>query len=149
VVSDDLRVRMMKPRQPEIGVWKKNMSRKCRPEWRLTSSFLMEKYARERRESVFNRLGGYKRRRSSEHGYRYSMPFGSQHRLAQLAKRPDQSHELAHQGYPTRSRYPARIGYTTRGQNTRDIHDKRDRSSVLLENGRAIADPSMRSTQGM
>jgi hypothetical protein len=63
VVSDDLRVRMMKPRQPEVGVWKRNIWRKNRPEWRPTSSFLMEKYTRERHRSMFSRLGGCKRRR--------------------------------------------------------------------------------------
>jgi hypothetical protein len=63
VVSDDLRVRMMKLRQPEVGVWKRNIWRKNRPEWRLTSSFLMEKYTRERHRSMFGRLGGCKWRR--------------------------------------------------------------------------------------
>jgi hypothetical protein len=72
VVSGDLRVRMMKPRHPEVRVWKKNVWRKCWPEWRPTSSFLIEKYTREHRESVFNHLGGYKWRRSLEHGHRYS-----------------------------------------------------------------------------
>jgi hypothetical protein len=43
VVSGDLRVRMMKPRQPEVGVWKRNVWRKHQPEWRSISSFLMEK----------------------------------------------------------------------------------------------------------
>jgi hypothetical protein len=57
MVSDDLRNRMMKPWQPEVGVWKKNIWRKCWPEWRPTCSFLMEKYTQERCESVFHRLG--------------------------------------------------------------------------------------------
>jgi hypothetical protein len=58
LVSDDLRTRMVKPRSPEPGVWKKNERRKAWPEWKSTSSFLMEKYATARRQSVFNRLGG-------------------------------------------------------------------------------------------
>jgi hypothetical protein len=73
VVSDDLRVRMLKRgRSLEENVWRKHRS-----EWRPTSNFLMEKYSRECHESVFNRLEGYKRRRSSEHEYGYSASPGS------------------------------------------------------------------------
>jgi hypothetical protein len=81
VMSDELRNRMIKPRQPEIGVWKENTWRKRRPEWRPTSSFLIEKYTREHWESVFSWLGGYKQRGSPEHGGRYGGPlFRPQHR---------------------------------------------------------------------
>jgi hypothetical protein len=59
LVSDQLRLRMMKPNNPEAGVWKKNVQSKSRKEWRPTSKFLMEKYARQRQGSVFDRLGGY------------------------------------------------------------------------------------------
>jgi hypothetical protein len=38
--------------------------RKKHPEWKPTSSFLMEKYVRNQWESVFSRLGGYKCERS-------------------------------------------------------------------------------------
>jgi hypothetical protein len=50
-----------------VGVWKENLLWKPRSMWRPTSSFLMEKYTRKRWGSVFNRLGGYKRRRSPDH----------------------------------------------------------------------------------
>jgi hypothetical protein len=63
VVSDE-RARMMKPRNPEVGVWKRNMPKKSRLVWKPTSNFFMEKYVRRQRESVFNRLDGYKRERS-------------------------------------------------------------------------------------
>jgi hypothetical protein len=59
-VSDQLKLRMMKPKNPEAGVWKENVEKKVRREWRPTSSFLMEKYARQRQRSVFDWLGGYK-----------------------------------------------------------------------------------------
>jgi hypothetical protein len=62
IVSDELRNRMIKSRQPKVGVWKENTWMKRRPEWRPASSFLIEKYTRERRGSVFHWLGGYKRR---------------------------------------------------------------------------------------
>jgi hypothetical protein len=90
VVSDDLRIRMMKPRHPEVGVWKKNTWRKHRPEWRPTSTFLMEKYARERRESVFSRLGGYKWMRSPGHEYRRDFPLESLHRVTHATRHPGQ-----------------------------------------------------------
>jgi hypothetical protein len=64
VVSDELRAQMMKPRNPEVGMWKRNMPRKSRPRWEPTSSFLMEKYVRRQWESVFNSLDDYKRERS-------------------------------------------------------------------------------------
>jgi hypothetical protein len=64
LVSNQLKLRMMKPKNPEAGVWKENVQKKARREWQPTSSFLMEKYARQRQRSVFDRLGGYKRKRS-------------------------------------------------------------------------------------
>jgi hypothetical protein len=64
IVCNDLRVGMIKPRNPKVRVWKRNMQRKKHQEWKPTSSFLMEKYVRNRWESVFSRVGGYKRERS-------------------------------------------------------------------------------------
>jgi hypothetical protein len=46
VVSDDLRQGMMRSRNLEVGVWKENVPRKSYTKWKLTSSFLMEKYMR-------------------------------------------------------------------------------------------------------
>jgi hypothetical protein len=64
VVFDELSVRMMKPRNPEVGMWKRNMPRRSHQRWKPTSGFLMEKYVTRQQESVFSRLGGYKRERS-------------------------------------------------------------------------------------
>jgi hypothetical protein len=50
-------------------VWKKNVQKKKHLEWRPTSSFLMEKYMRNRQESVLRRLGGYKHERSPAYNY--------------------------------------------------------------------------------
>jgi hypothetical protein len=50
-------------------VWKKNVQKKKLLEWRPTSSFLMEKYMRNRQESVLRRLGGYKHERSPAYNY--------------------------------------------------------------------------------
>jgi hypothetical protein len=60
LVSDELNTQLVKPRNPEPRVWKKNERRKTRPEWRLTSSFLIDKYTRGRCESVFSRFRGQK-----------------------------------------------------------------------------------------
>jgi hypothetical protein len=64
VVSDELKIRITKTRNPDTGVWKENTLRKSYKRWKPTSGFLMEKYARERQDGVFDRLGGYKRGRS-------------------------------------------------------------------------------------
>jgi hypothetical protein len=58
LVFDDLRIRMIKPWNPEVGVRKENVQRKKHLEWKPTSSFLMEKYMRNHWESMFRRLGG-------------------------------------------------------------------------------------------
>jgi hypothetical protein len=48
VVSDQLRMCMMKPKNPETGVWKENLPRKPRRNWKPMSSFLIEKYVQQR-----------------------------------------------------------------------------------------------------
>jgi hypothetical protein len=50
VVSDDLRNRMIKPHNPEIGVWKENMQRKLAKRAKPTSDMLIEKYQRQLEE---------------------------------------------------------------------------------------------------
>jgi bifunctional pyridoxal-dependent enzyme with beta-cystathionase and maltose regulon repressor activities len=44
VISDELRNRMIKPHNPEIGVWKENVLRKLAKRVKPTSSMLIEKY---------------------------------------------------------------------------------------------------------
>jgi hypothetical protein len=43
VVSDDLRNRMIKPHNPEIGMWKENVQRKSAKRVKPTSVMLIEK----------------------------------------------------------------------------------------------------------
>jgi hypothetical protein len=64
LVSDEFRLKMLKPKNPEVGVWKENARRKDRSRWKPMSSFLIEKYTAQRRGSVHSRLGGHKRERS-------------------------------------------------------------------------------------
>jgi hypothetical protein len=64
VVSDEPRARTVKPQNFKIGVWKENLRWRARPEWKYTSSFLMEKYVQKQHKSVFGRLGGHKWERS-------------------------------------------------------------------------------------
>jgi hypothetical protein len=47
VVIDELKRRMMKPKNPKVGVWKHNVQGETRHKWRPTSDFLMDKYMRE------------------------------------------------------------------------------------------------------
>jgi hypothetical protein len=44
VVSDEFRLKMLKPKNPKVGVWKENARRKDRSRWKSTSNFLIEKY---------------------------------------------------------------------------------------------------------
>jgi hypothetical protein len=44
VVSDELRNRMIKPHNPEIGVWKENVLQKLAKRVKLMSAMLIEKY---------------------------------------------------------------------------------------------------------
>jgi hypothetical protein len=47
IVSDDLRNRMIKPHNPKVGVWKKNVQRKPAKKIKPTSAMLIEKYQRQ------------------------------------------------------------------------------------------------------
>jgi hypothetical protein len=44
VVFDNLRNRMIRPHNPEIGVWKENVQRKPAKRVKTTSAMLIEKY---------------------------------------------------------------------------------------------------------
>jgi hypothetical protein len=46
VVSDDLRNQMIKPHNPEVGMWKENVQRKPARKVNPTSAMLIEKYQR-------------------------------------------------------------------------------------------------------
>jgi hypothetical protein len=50
VISNDLRNRMIKPHNPEIGVWKENVQRKLVKRVKPTSAMLIEKYQRQLEE---------------------------------------------------------------------------------------------------
>jgi hypothetical protein len=50
VISDELRNRMIKPDNPEIGVWKEIVLRKLAKRVKLTSAMLIEKYQRQLEE---------------------------------------------------------------------------------------------------
>jgi hypothetical protein len=64
LVSDELRQKMLKPKDPEVGMWKENVRREHRSRWRPTSNFLIEKYTMQHRTHIQGRLGGRKRERS-------------------------------------------------------------------------------------
>jgi hypothetical protein len=64
VVEDNAPPRMIKPKNPEIGVWKVNGKKKQAPRPKPTVSMLLEKYTSRRTNNMFNRLGGVKRPRS-------------------------------------------------------------------------------------
>ena len=61
VVDDNVAPRMIKPKNPEVGVWKVNGGRRQAPKIKPTVSMLLEKYTSRMAGNVFNRLGGVKR----------------------------------------------------------------------------------------
>ncbi len=66
VVHDSVPPRMIKPKNPEVGVWKVNKGKKpvLKPRPRPTFKQLLEKYTSQKNTNVFSRLGGAKRPRS-------------------------------------------------------------------------------------
>jgi hypothetical protein len=71
VVSDDIWNQMIKPHNPEIGVWKENMQRKLAKSVKPTSAMLIEKYQRQLEEDRWYRVArGIKRDRFFEAGNR-------------------------------------------------------------------------------
>jgi hypothetical protein len=67
IVSDDLRNKMIKPRNPEPGVWKENV--RWEPAWRMkpTSSMLIERYMRQQQCTYSFAQRWVKRERSPVH----------------------------------------------------------------------------------
>ena len=65
VVDDNAPPRMIKPKNPEVGVWKTNeRKRQLAPRPKPTVKQLLDKYTSRKANNVFNRLGGTKRPRS-------------------------------------------------------------------------------------
>ena len=64
VVDDDAPPRMIKPKNPEVGVWKVNGKKKQVTRPKPTVNMLFEKYTSRKTNNVFSRLGGVKRPRS-------------------------------------------------------------------------------------
>jgi hypothetical protein len=50
IVSDVLRGRMIKPRNPEVGTWKENVDRRTVRKIKPTSDMLIEKYLMRQQE---------------------------------------------------------------------------------------------------
>ena len=60
VVDNSAPPRMIKPKNPEIGVWKVNGGRRQAPRPKPIVSMLLEKYTSRKAKNVFNRFGGIK-----------------------------------------------------------------------------------------
>jgi hypothetical protein len=70
VVSDELRNRMTRPRNLEIGVWKENTQRRVVCRVKPMSSMLIGKYLRQQQERGHKTLSGFKRERSPGYHHR-------------------------------------------------------------------------------
>jgi hypothetical protein len=49
IVSDDLQNRMIKPRSPEVGIWKENVQRRSSAKKAPSSDMLIEMYIKQQR----------------------------------------------------------------------------------------------------
>ena len=61
VVDDSAVPRMVKPKGPEVGMWKVNEGKKPITKASPTVKHLLDKYTSRKASNVFNRLGGTKR----------------------------------------------------------------------------------------
>jgi hypothetical protein len=69
VIFDELRNRMIKPHNPEIGVWKENVLRKLARRVKPTSAMLIQKYQRQlEQDRRYQVTRGIKRTGSSKSG---------------------------------------------------------------------------------
>jgi transcriptional regulator with GAF, ATPase, and Fis domain len=57
IVLDEPRLRMVKPRNPEPGQWQVNKALRARTRVKPTLDMLLEKYAEQQRQNMFQRLG--------------------------------------------------------------------------------------------
>jgi hypothetical protein len=69
---DEPRMRMFKPRNPELGEWKVNRQPEPHAWVKPTLDMLLEKYTRQCHQSVFQRLGDMVQRRSPSLGVDHS-----------------------------------------------------------------------------
>jgi hypothetical protein len=75
VVSNDLCNQMIKPHNPEVGMWKENVQRKLARKVKPTSAMLIEKYQWQLEENIRYRVArGNKRDRFFEARNRSDLP---------------------------------------------------------------------------
>jgi hypothetical protein len=68
-VSDEPRLRMIKPQDPKPREWQVNQHRRAKTRVKPTSGMLMEKYTGQQQKSVFQRLGEIRGRGQQNKGY--------------------------------------------------------------------------------
>jgi hypothetical protein len=106
IVSDELRNRMTKLHNPEVGAWKENTLRKPERRVKPTTSMLVEKHVRQRQERSRAHIHESKRTRSpcydrkrwlryGQHAVAQQGPKGMQTRLRIMVRDDGPSHECA------------------------------------------------------
>lgn len=93
IVDEEIKPRMIKPKSPEVDVWKVNDGRRRHPIFKPTSEFLLNKYTSQQNRGVFQRMGGFKRARSPDDGFRGN--YGWQRNRFDLAPRPSYNRAYA------------------------------------------------------
>jgi hypothetical protein len=66
VISDDLKLKMIIPKSPEVGVWKVNERKRVQSVFKPTSEFLLNKYTSQWKRNEFQHFRGFKRPMSPE-----------------------------------------------------------------------------------
>jgi hypothetical protein len=66
VISNDLKLKMIKPKSPEVGVWKINERKRVQSLFKPTSEFLINKYTSQWKRNEFQHPRGFKRPRTPE-----------------------------------------------------------------------------------
>jgi hypothetical protein len=83
VVSGELRNKMIKPHNPEPGVWKENTWREVTQRVKATSNMLIEKYLRQQRQHSVHWQGATSRERRAQ-GIRMHHPSVDTHRGSEV-----------------------------------------------------------------
>jgi hypothetical protein len=66
VTSDDLKLKMIKTKSPEVGVWKVNEKKRVQSIFKPTSECFLNKYTSQWKRNEFQHPRGFRRPRSLE-----------------------------------------------------------------------------------
>jgi hypothetical protein len=92
VISDDLKLKMIKPKSLEVSVWKVNERKRVQPVFKPTSEFLLNKYTSQWKRNEFQHLRDFKRPRLQNGHEVASMDRREGRWTGEVGKREDCAH---------------------------------------------------------